>query len=238
MRKKTVVAMQPYFFPYLGYFQLLGLADEIIILDDVQFTRKGWINRNRIADRAGNEIPLVIALESSSRETPINKMSISSTFSPKKIIDTLSHTYSKAEFYQPTMSLLQPIFDSKFESLSEWLTNSLRLTCSYLGIAEEFTFSSMIPNPDGLKGQDRILQLCKLSGASEYVNLSGGKSIYSSELFLSEDINLVFLESKLSIYQRHGKVFIPGLSIIDLMMNLEIPELQRLVSDDYELSNS
>lgn len=232
--KKIIVAMQPYFFPYEGYFQLLASGDEIVFLDDVQFTRKGWINRNRIA--RDEELHIKIPVVANSRSALINEMKISPSFNRGQLMKQLEHTYSKAGNYGQVMSILTEIITNDDDNLCNWLRYSLDQINSYLGISARVMYSSEIDPIQITRGSERIINLCKARNATSYVNLSGGRELYQPEDFVSSGISLSFLKSNLSFYSRQPQKFIPSLSIIDLMMHIEKEELESRIKSDYSIT--
>ena len=227
--------MQPYFFPYEGYFQLLASADEIVLLDDVQFTRKGWINRNRIA--RDQELQITIPVSANSRTALIRDMKISPSFVPGQLIRQIEHTYSKSEHYEEVISILKVAINNEDEQLCSWLRNSLEAINSYLGINSKILYSSEIDPSPSARGSQRIINLCKKRNATSYLNLSGGRDLYSQEEFSKTNIELKFIESNLSEYPRGNLSFIPALSIIDLMMHTNRAVLSTRIQKDFSINS-
>lgn len=234
-KNKIIVAMQPYFFPYEGYFQLLASADEIVLLDDVQFTRKGWINRNRIA--RDQELQISIPVSANSRSALISEMEISPSFFPGQLIKQLEHTYSKSENFEEIISLLKVVINNDDVRLCSWLRNSLEVINTYLGISTKILYSSEIDPSPSARGSQRIINLCEKRNATTYVNLSGGRNLYSHEEFSNRNIELKFIESNLSKYPRKNQSFIPALSIIDLMMYINCIDLRSRIQNDFSINS-
>ena len=210
--------MQPYLFPYIGYFQLINVVDRFISLDDVKYINRGWINRNRIRVN-GEEFLFSLPLSHASQNKCINEIQISGDYVKwrGKFLLTLERTYANASFFKNGIRLINQILDCPVRSLSEFVLNSIKEICRYLEIRTEFIDSSEIFGNKHLKGEERIVTLCKLNQANIYFNLPGGRKLYSMERFDKEGIALKFLEPVLNPYTQGGNDFIPGLSIIDVL---------------------
>jgi hypothetical protein len=230
-----LAVMQPYFLPYIGYFQLINAVDKFVLLDDVNYINRGWINRNRIAI---NQQPhwLTIPLERASQNRLINEISLHrDSLWREKLCLTVKTNYSKAPFFE----MVYPIFENilKFPSvdLSAFLHHSLKEILSYLKITTLIVPTSVVYPKNDLKGQYRILDICQREGATIYLNPPGGKELYECELFHAAGINLYFLEPDLQ-----GMNLVSGinqgtvLSILDLMM-LNHPNLIRQNLACYQL---
>lgn len=227
--------MQPYFFPYIGYFQLLNHVDNFVILDDVQFTKKGWINRNRIATPSGEIINFSLPLVSGSQQLKINQRLISETFNSQTFKETLRHCYSKASNHPEFVELIEATLSFKGNNLASNLTNSLMMTANYLDIHTNFLCASELGVSTEFKGQERIIEICKTLNVDKYINLIGGMPLYQNEVFAEHSIELLFLQSRLSKYPQLTRDFIPGLSIIDLINNLDRKNCKDLISVDFDL---
>jgi hypothetical protein len=212
---KSLSVMQPYCFPYLGYFQLLQAVDEFILLDDVGFIKRGFINRNFILL---NEKPhrFVLPVENVSQLRRICEHEYLDT--PRKTFDLFFHAYKKAPFFEPVYALLKRVLLSSERTVSELNQASIVTTLEYLGIHRKLSLSSEL-DPDPVeKGQDRIISLCKREGATTYINAAGGRTLYSQSGFASRGITLGFIQSRFPQYIQNGTEFVSGLSIIDVLM--------------------
>jgi hypothetical protein len=207
--------MQPYFVPYLGYFQLINAVDTFVIYDDVNFIKQGWINRNRILL---DEKPFLFHLQLSgvSSFKKINEIGLGKN--RFKVLKTIQAAYNKAPYYLPTIALLDQIFNFETNNLSEFITNSLNLICKYLNIRTKLILSSEIDKCNDLKGQDKVIEICKILNATSYINSYGGQDLYSKQVFHEVGLNLLFLQSDDIIYNQFSLNFIPALSIVDVMM--------------------
>ena len=226
--------MQPYFFPYIGYWQLINAVDKFIIYDDVSYIKSGWINRNQILMTGKNKmINLQTRYASSNRlinEVEVFRNQINST----KLLKTLEQYYKKAPQYMNTLSLIKNIISQEEKNLALYLIYSIRKICEFLTIETEIIVSSAIKKNNNLRGQDKIMKICKILGADEYINLIGGQSLYSKEIFAENDLTLQFIKPGDIRYKQFGNHFIPNLSIIDVMMFNSVGAIKNMLTD-YEL---
>ena len=226
--------MQPYVFPYLGYYQLIKAVDKFVMYDDVNFITRGWVNRNNIL--VNNKAHLfTIPLKDSSQNRPIRDISVAVDRSwTKKILKTLEHSYKKAPFFEETLSLINNVFDSSLTHIHQISKRSIFIISRYLDLDSEFVDSSSSYNNYQLKGQERILDICRREGADQYVNPIGGQEIYSNVLFENSGIKLNFIKSNAIMYKQFVSEFVPNLSIIDALMFNSKEEVKEML-DEYEL---
>lgn len=228
---KKLAIMQPYFMPHLGYFQLMDAVDEYVIYDDVQFIKGGWINRNNILI-SGRKSLFTIMLEGASPNKLINEIIIKDDF--RKFKKSIEITYAKAPYREAVINLLGRICSYEDKNLSRFIGNSFKELALYLGIETRLTYSSRLRKDSSLRGQDKVISICKELGAQTYINSIGGVELYSKENFLSEGIELMFLKSLPVRYHQLGYDFVPGLSIIDVMMFNSRGEIAKMLRN-YEL---
>lgn len=211
--------MQPYLFPYIGYYQLINYVDKFIIYDDVQYIQGGWINRNKILMRNKEQL-FTFSLKKDNFKKNINDRELSNRFNTEKtnFFQTLDACYRKAPYYKQTISLLEEIFDDQGGNLSIFIIKQLKVICEYLNIKTPFVISSELGNPHHLHSEDRVIALCQTFHATEYINPIGGKELYYKEHFFAKKIDLKFLRSMPVHYQQFSDEFIPYLSIIDILM--------------------
>ena len=219
--------MQPYFMPYIGYWQLIKEVDLYVIFDDVNYIKKGWINRNNILVN-GQKHLFTISLESASQNKLINEIAISDDFD--KFKKTLCMAYSKAPFYKEISLLFEDICSFPKSNLASFIKNSISLVCQYLGINTNIIMSSEIKKDNSLKGQDKILEICKILCADQYINAIGGIELYEKEHFKKENIELFFLDPIIEEYKQFKPDFVGGLSIIDVLMFNSVEEINYLLS--------
>lgn len=207
--------MQPYLFPYLGYFQLIGAVDAFVVYDDVNFIKGGWINRNFIIDQGGNQL-LTLPLEGASPNKLINQISVSRK--RDKLTTTIRQRYGKAPCFASVYPLIEDILNQKQTNLACFLDYQLRRICKFLDIGTKWLVSSDLNKNNDLRGQEKILAICERLGASHYVNLPGGRTLYDQSVFLERGKKLSFIQSKAITYYQFGNDFVPNLSIIDVLM--------------------
>jgi len=207
--------MQPYFFPYIGYWQLINSVDIFIIYDDVNFIKRGYINRNNILINNVKHL-FTLALIKSSQNKKINEILIGEN--NKKILRTIEQSYLKAPFFHDIFPIIEDIFSNKEKDLSKFLGNSLQIFSKYLDINTKFEYSSMLDNDKSLQAQDRLIEISKILNATDYINAIGGEQLYDKDAFSDAGINLSFIQTELINYKQFNNKFIPNLSIIDVMM--------------------
>ena len=222
--------MQPYFFPYIGYFQLLNMVDKYLVFDDGLYANNKWAYRNRILI---NNAPGFFRLKllKASHDQRFYEIKISNDVEEKrKRIRSLECSYKKAPHYSEVMSVLEPFLTADYDNLSECNVASNRLVCNYLGIKTEILLSSELNTDKTLKRQYSIFEECRALGGNEYINAIGGMKLYDFEEFRENGIELVFLKPDDIIYPQFGEEFVPNLSIIDVMMFNSVPEIQDMLN--------
>ena len=214
-----LAVMQPYLFPYLGYWQLLAAVDKFVILDDVNYINRGWINRNRVAVN-GKPAWFTVPLVGASQNRLINEMEIVPDNGWKRKMERMmSEAYAQAPEAQDVLPLLHRWLAGASGSLSRFLYETIKEVATFLGIATTIVPSSSIYPKNDLKGQFRILDICRREGATTYVNPPGGSEIYDAELFRRAGIELIFLQPDLHTGQlQSGADEGVVLSIIDHML--------------------
>lgn len=222
--------MQPYVFPYIGYFQLIKAVDKFVVYDDVAFINKGWINRNNILVN-GKASMFTIPLIGASQNRFIRDIEVDNLVAwSKKFLKTFEQSYKKAPFYKEGFSLVEQIFNLPVMSIAELATASLKETCKYLNIETEIVESSTVYHNQDLKAQGRILDICLQEKANHYINPIGGMAIYDKQLFADSKILLNFIKAKPIQYKQFNKdeaAFVPWLSIIDLLMFCSAEEINE-----------
>jgi hypothetical protein len=212
----TLGIMQPYFLPYIGYFQLINAVDTYVIYDDVNFIKRGWINRNNLLLN-GQGFLFTLSLLEASQNKLINEIFVSGDQS--KLLKTIRTAYQKAPYFSSVFPIVEEIFGYEDNNLAKFVGNSIVRIAGYLAFNTEFIYSSEIKEKDhSLKGQDKILNICAVMGATEYFNAIGGIELYSKERFTECDIKLSFLKSQQIEYKQFNYTFVPWLSILDVLM--------------------
>jgi hypothetical protein len=207
--------MQPYFFPYIGYWQLLNYVDTYVVYDDVNYIKGGWINRNFILAN-GNKTLLTLQLKKASPNKLINEIEIGDNFNKK--LKTISQAYSKAPFFDSIFPIIESLFMSSESNLAFFLFESIKKISEYLEIETSILLSSSLQKDNSLSGQDKIVNICQKLEADTYVNAIGGQDLYSKNIFLENNIKLDFLKSNSIEYPQFNNEFIANLSMIDVLM--------------------
>jgi hypothetical protein len=210
-----IAVMQPYLFPYIGYWQLVNSVDTFVIYDDVNFIKQGYINRNKILQNQKSHL-FTLELIGASSNKKINDIKIGGNIN--KLLKTIKQNYSKAPFYKDVCPVLEEILNNEEKELSKFLGFSLIKIVKYLNINTKFLYSSDIRNDKTFKAQDRLIEMSKILNATGYINSIGGIELYDKEIFSQNDINLSFLKSSEISYKQFNNEFIPNLSIIDVLM--------------------
>lgn len=210
--------MQPYFFPYIGYFQLINSVDKFVFYDDVNYIKSGWINRNRLF-LAGDVRYITVPVLGASSFKKINKTQVEENKNwAVKIINFIRQNYSNAPFYESVNKLIESIVFSDFESVADLAKLSVINTANYIGIDTKFVLSSVNYKNQEKTGVDRVIDICIIEKSTEYWNLPGGRDLYSPDLFGAHDIGLKFIDVLIEPYQQKNNQFYPCLSIIDVLM--------------------
>lgn len=230
--------MQPYFFPYLGYYSLIKKSDRFILFDDVQFIRHGWIERNKTLKPVEGWQYISVPLEKFSLGTKINEVRIRLAENWRdKLLRQLEHYKKRSPFYNQAMDVVRSSIDIETDSIIELNKNILIETCKYIGIPLIVdTFSSMELKIEPVTHPGEwALNITKALGGSEYINPVGGVDIFKKEQFDASGITLNFLGNNLMPYSQRRSAFEPGLSIIDVMMFNDPIKIRLLIDDTYLL---
>ena len=211
--------MQPYFMPYIGYFQLINSVDRFVIYDNIQYTKKGWINRNRILSNGKDQlITLPIKKDSDYLDVVKRELSESWEKDKSKMLNVIKSSYGKAPYFQETFELISKCLNNSEVNLFKFIYDSIILINNHLEIKTPIIISSTIDADHTLKSQDKVLSLCKEQNADIYINSIGGVELYNKETFKQNNIELNFIKSNPVQYTQFNNEFVPWLSIIDVMM--------------------
>lgn len=227
--------MQPYIFPYIGYFQLIKSANTFVFYDDVNFIKKGWINRNKILIN-GEESLVSFPCIKISQNKEIKEVEIDLTDQQyKKILRKISLSYKTTPFYKEVFPIVEKCFLSGRKTISHLAIESVESVCEYLEIKTIFKVSSEeYPQTKDLPRADRLIEISKIEGATSYINSMGGKELYTKEYFESKGIDLQFLNPVIKEYKQFGEAFVPSLSIIDVLMFNSKDEILNML-DNYDI---
>lgn len=214
-----VASMQPYLFPYLGYMQLIHAVDKFVILDDVQYINKGWINKNRLLVN-GKSSNFVFSLKADSPHIDINKRYFSEQIDccKEKLLKTATLAYKKAPYFRETISVMEHIVNNPERNVAKYVENSIFELCHHLQINSEILISSELDKDNEKKGQALMINICKRCKGDVYINAIGGQALYAHEIFRSQGIELYFIQMNEIVYKQYSNEFIPNLSIIDVLM--------------------
>ncbi len=229
-----VAIMQPYFFPYIGYWQLIHAVDRFVIYDDVNYIKGGWINRNRILIN-GEPTYITMPLYHSSPYKHICDISIQSSPAWRdRLVKMVETTYRNAPYFAEAFSIVENVIRHEATNLSDYLVHQLQSLATFMGINTEFVISSRCYENNDLSGQERILDICKRENANTYVNPQGGQALYDRTTFTRWGLDLKFLIPSAIEYKQFGSLHVPWLSIIDVMMFNSKSQLRTLLNR-YEL---
>ena len=220
--------MQPYFLPYIGYWQLINAVDKYVIYDDVNYINRGWINRNNILLNK-QQFLFTLTLLGASQNKLINEITVCEE--QDKLIKTFETAYKKAPFFSEAFLVVKQIFEYNDKNLAKFIGNSIMRIADYLGLKTEFVYSSEIEKDCSLKGREKILSICKILRATEYFNAIGGKELYNQADFEANNIKLTFLKASQIEYKQFNNSFVPNLSILDVMMFNSVKEIGKMLEE-------
>jgi len=227
--------MQPYLLPYIGYFQLIKAVDRFVVYDNVKYTKRGWINRNRMLVN-GQASTFSVPLRHDSDLLDVRERRIAPEFDRARLLNQIAGAYSKAPFFESAFALAQRIFGFEGDNLFGFLHHALSHTCDRLGIRTPVLVSSSLPVDHALRSQDKVIAICRQQTARTYVNPIGGTELYSTPAFAQEGIELRFLKSRPIEYRQFGAPFVPSLSILDVMMFNPPAAVDAWLTDGYDLN--
>lgn len=223
--------MQPYLFPYIGYWQLINTVDTFVIYDDVNFIKQGYINKNNILSNGKKQV-FTLELIGASSNKLINEIKVGNN--SKKLIKSINQNYIKAPYYEKISPIIKDVLNQDENNLAKFVGYSLQKISNYLEIDTKILYSSNLEKDNNLRAQNKVLSICKELNASKYVNTIGGQELYSKDDFQMQNIKLNFLDTKLVKYKQFKNEFIPYLSIIDILMFNSKEEAKDMLNK-YEL---
>lgn len=226
-----VALMQPYAFPYIGYFQLMAQADVFISHDDVAYIKGGWINRNRIVDQ-GRVNWLTLPVRHAPHTLPINRRHYALDLTIRRyILRRLEALYHRAAHFRQTMDLVEAILNHGDVTVSAFNENALHMIAERIGITTPIRTASYISKDEALRGQDRVIDICQRLGATQYINPIGGRRLYDPARFRENGMELAFLVPGPRSYPVAGLADAEHLSIIDVLMTCDPGEVRAMLSD-------
>jgi hypothetical protein len=229
--------MQPYLFPYIGYFQLMHAVDRFVIADDLAFIKQGWINRNRLLIN-GRPAYFTVPVRRHPAAALIREVEIDD--GPGKrwrgaLLKTIANFYRRAPSFEQVYPLVERVIGGPFTKIADMARASLAQVCDYLAIPVAIVDSSAAYGNAHLKGQDRVIDTCRAERATDYVNAPGGRSLYSRDAFLASGIRLHFVSTGDIAYPQFTSPFVPSLSVVDLLM-FNPPDQARELLKRYDLT--
>lgn len=232
---EKVAIMQPYLFPYIGYFQLIKSVDVFVFYDDVNFIKRGWINRNKLLIN-GKESMFSVPLSKASQNKKINEVEVLKEANPLlQLLKTLEINYKKAPNFEAVINLVKDISRMPYRTISDLAINAILIISNYLGLRVSFQISSeKFADTKGLAKADRLIKIAKLLKAEKYINPIGGLNLYSKNYFKNHEVTLCFLKSEMVYYKQFKNEPIAGLSILDVLMFNSKEETIKLI-EHYKL---
>ena len=232
-----IAIMQPYFLPYIGYWQLMNSVDKFVVYDNIEFTKDSWIRRNRILLH-GEDHLFTIPVKNDSDYLNINERYLGANYKrqKKKILNKIKMSYSRSPYFEDVFEMIKRCFEYDNNNLFEFVFNSIKEVKEYLEIDTQLIVSSKIKMDHSLNGEERVIETCKQLNADIYRNPIGGLKLYKKNNFNREGIELEFLESKDTEYNQFIDEFIPKLSIIDVLMFNSKEKVKNLL-DEYNIQD-
>ena len=226
--------MQPYFLPYIGYYQLIANADVFVVYDNIKYTKKGWINRNRRLQN-GAEAIFSLPLRKASDALDVIERELSPDFDPGALLNEFRGSYARAPHFAEVFPLLERIVRHDETNLFRYIHHSIVEMCANLDIGTRIVTSSTIDVDHALKGQDKVIALCRTLGADTYVNPIGGLDLYDRAAFAAEGITLQFMRSLPFVYPQFDDAPVTSLSIVDVLMFNPPGTVRERLASGYEL---
>lgn len=226
--------MQPYFLPYIGYFQLIAAVDTFVVYDNIKYTKKGWVNRNRMLLNGADAV-FSLPLKKDSDMLEVVQRELSADFDRDKLLNQFKGAYGRAPYFAQTFPMLERIVRCEERNLFRYIHHSIVELCTHLGIATEIRISSKIAIDHELKAQDKVLALCRALGADTYINATGGQALYERADFSAQGVTLKFIKSKPFEYIQFGAPFVPWLSVADVLMFNPLDVVRECIASNYEL---
>ena len=227
--------MQPYFFPYLGYFQLIHASDAFVAYDTAQYSRGGWINRNRILGDGGPMwFTLPVAHDDITLPIRARRYADGDGRARQLLLRKLENQYRRAPHFAAAMAVLEPLLLHREANVAAFNLHLLQGLCAHMGIATRIEAASRLPATTGLRGQDAVVAICRGLGATTYLNSIGGTTLYAAEDFAREGLALRFLRSDAPPYPQFAGEPVAGLSIVDVLMFNDSARIAQML-DRYRL---
>lgn len=219
--------MQPYFMPYIGYWQLMAAVDVYVVYDDVNYIKGGWVSRNRIL-MDGKPHLFTITLNGASPNKLFNEIEVRDNF--VKFRKMLQSCYAKAPYFADTMQLMEQVYSYEQRDLGHFMLNQFQMVLDYLQCDTKLILSSELTKDNTLRGAEKVKHICKLLGADTYYNAIGGRELYDKSDFAVQGVDLKFVQTLSVQYKQFNDDFQPNLSLIDVLMFNSREEVQQLLN--------
>jgi hypothetical protein len=217
----SVAVMQPYFFPYLGYLQLLAYVDVFVVYDDTQYVKQSWINRNRILEHGAAAYLTLPVDRRSHNELICEKHLHEPRRHERKALERIRHAYHFAPHLDAVSAFLEPLFPGAGETVASFNVRALRALHAFLGLSTRLVVASERAYPRAPTAQERVIQICLEEGGTRYVNPIRARSLglYDQAAFRAAGLELSFLATNADVrYDQNGGPFVSDLSVIDILM--------------------
>ena len=229
-----VSIMQPYFLPYIGYFQLIQASDTFVVYDNIKYTKKGWINRNRFLLNGADAL-FTLPLAQGSDSLDVRQRFLATEFRRDKLLRQLEAAYRRAPQFGAMQPHLSAIIGHPAQNLFDYLLHALQATVQLLEIPTRIVVSSTVDIDHTLSCEDKVIALCRALGARTYLNPIGGLGLYDPLEFQAQGLDLVFLQSRSLVYPQFGHPFVPSLSILDVLMFNPLEQVRQWVRQERDL---
>ncbi len=227
----TIGCNQPYFFPYIGYWKLINISDIYVISDSMQYIKQGYINRNNMLINGRRHLFTLEVLDAH-RSSLINEVKVGRN--SRKILKSIFRAHRRAPYFEEIYPMLEEILLNDQKNLAKYVGYSIERIVQYLDIDTKIIYLSELQGETSLKGEDRVIDMCKRLNSDHYINAIGGQKLYNKENFLKEGIKLNFIKTGDIEYKQFNNEFVPKLSIIDVMMFNSKEEIKEMLNK-YEL---
>jgi hypothetical protein len=227
---RTIAVMQPYLFPYLGYFQLIAAADVFVLGDDLQYIRSGWVNRNRVLHNHEAKL-ITFPLKKDRFQLPINQRHLSDTFSEEaeRLIRFITHCYNRAPYFAQVMPLVERLIRFPQQNIALYAEHAIREMCAFLHIVTPIMRTSDLMLGKPADKQERIIRIAHTFEATTFINPEGGSVLYDRDHFARNRLLLRFFRMDPVIYRQFRQPFVANLSIIDVLMFNCVEQVQQLL---------
>ncbi|MDI5934145.1 WbqC family protein [Halomonas kalidii] len=226
-----IAIMQPYLFPCIGYYQLVRCVDKFVVYDDVNYIKRGYINRNYILDK-GCRRRFTVPVPGASIHKKISELTFSGEI--ESILEGIRHAYAKAPFFEEIFPLIRNVFEGEDRSISAVCSDGINEVFGYLGMVPDVSFSSQLGYDRRFSGAEKLMAICDVLDSRHYVNSIGGQALYKKEYFSSKGVDISFLKSREIRYAQGGSQFVANLSMIDVLMWCSKTNVTTLL-DEYDL---